>query len=213
MGLQDFIHRLLPRDDRFFDLLERQAGVAHDAAVALASFADPERDVGSVSEEVQEFEHQGDALVHELEESLARTFVTPLDREDIHLLSSALDEVLDLTNYAARACAMLGVERPTTPMVELMRLLVAITDTLKEAVPLLRRRSFVELRAATRKIRQLEKDGDRIHREAVTALFHSEGLPAQVLLREREVLEDLEAAVDRCEKVADQLANLAVKHG
>lgn len=213
MGLQDFIHRLLPRDDRFFDLLEQQAGVAHDAAVTLASFAEPERDVGSVSEAVQELEHQGDALVHEVEESLARTFVTPLDREDIHLLSSALDEVLDLTNYAARACAMLGVERPTAPMVELMRLLVAITDTLKEAVPLLRRRSFAELRSATRKIRQLEKDGDRIHREAVTALFRSEGLEAKVLLREREVLEDLEAAVDRCEKVADQLANLAVKHG
>lgn len=213
MGLQDFIHRLLPRQDQFFELLERQAGVARKAAEALSSFSEPGRSATSVCEQVQILEHEGDALVHEIEEALARTFVTPIDREDIHLLASSIDDVLDLTNYAARACSMLGVERPTPPMSKLMLLLVDATTALADGLPLLRRRAYPELRATTRKIRQIEKQADQVHREAVAELFRAEHPDAKVLLREREVLENLETAVDRCEKVADTLANMAVKHG
>jgi predicted phosphate transport protein (TIGR00153 family) len=213
MGLQDFIQRLLPRQDEFFVLLERQAGVALEAARALASFAEPDKTAASVCEQVQVHEHAGDKLVHEIEEALARTFVTPIDREDIHLLASALDDVLDLTNYAARACSMLNVQRPTGAMVELMNVLVEATKVLAEALTNLRKRAYDELRTTTRRIRQLEKDADKIHREAVSMLFRSEHTDAKVLLREREVLEDIEAAIDRCEKVADTLTNLAVKHG
>jgi predicted phosphate transport protein (TIGR00153 family) len=213
MGLQDFIQRLLPRQDEFFELLERQAGVARKAAQALASFADDGKTAAAISEQVQVIEHEGDKLVHEMEEALARTFVTPIDREDIHLLASSIDDVLDLTNYAARACAMLGVERPTPPMVGLMKVLVDATTLLSEGLPALRRRAYGELRTSMRKIRQIEKEGDRIHREAVTEMFRKEYSDARVLLREREVLENLENAIDRCEKVADTLSNLAVKHG
>ncbi len=213
MGLQDFIHRLLPRQDQFFVLLERQASLARKAAEALSSFSEPDRSAESVCEQVQTIEHEGDSLVHDVEDALARTFVTPIDREDIHLLASSIDDVLDLTNYAARACAMLGVERPTPPMSELMVLLVRATTALAEGVPLLRQRKYTELRAATRKVRLIEKEADLVHREAVTELFRLEHPDAKVLLREREVLEDLEAAVDRCERVADTLANMAVKHG
>jgi uncharacterized protein len=213
MGLQDFIQRLLPRQDEFFELLERQAGVARKAAGALASFADPDKTAAAVCELVQTYEHEGDKLVHEIEESLARTFVTPIDREDIHLLASSIDDVLDLTNYAARACSMLGVERPTQAMVELMKVLVESTEVLVEGLGALRRRAYAELRLSMRRIRKLEKEADKIHREAVSALFRMEHLEAKVLLREREVLEDIENAIDRCEKVADTLSNLAVKHG
>jgi len=213
MGLQDFIQRLLPRQDEFFDLLERQAGVARKAAEALATFAEPGKTAAEISGQVQAIEHEGDKLVHEMEEALARTFVTPIDREDIHLLASSMDDVLDLTNYAARACAMLGVERPTPPMVELMKVLVKATTVLADGLPTLRRRAYDELRTSMRKIREIEKEGDRIHREAVAVLFRAEQIDAKVLLREREVLENLEAAIDRCEKVADTLSNMAVKHG
>jgi uncharacterized protein len=213
MGLQDFIQRLLPRHDEFFELLERQAGVARKAAQTLASFAEQGKTATAIMEQVQAIEHEGDKLVHEIEEALARTFVTPIDREDIHLLASSIDDVLDLTNYAARACSMLGVERPTAPMIGLMKVLVDATTILADGLPALRRRAYPELRTSMRKIRHIEKEGDRIHREAVSELFRSETIDAKVLLREREVLEDLEAAIDRCEKVADTLSNLAVKHG
>ena len=213
MGIQDVIRFFLPREDHFYDFLERQAKAAHDGAKALHKFSTNGQTTKEARDAVQKIEHEGDKLVHEIEEALARTFVTPIDREDIHLLASSMDDVLDLTNYAARACAMLGVERPTPPMVELTKVLVQATTVLADGLPALRRRAYEELRASMRKIRQIEKDGDRIHREAVAVLFRVENIDAKVLLREREVLENLEAAIDRCEKVADTLSNLAVKHG
>ena len=213
MGLQDLIARMLPREERFFDLLEEQAGIAHDAAQALATFTAPDRTAIQVRDAVQIHEHRGDEIVHRIEEALAKTFVTPIDREDIHLLATKLDDVIDLTNYAARACAMLGVPRPSSAMAELMRILVEATTALAEGLPALRTRRYSELLATKRRVRDLEKEGDIVHREAITALFHDDEIGTKVLLRDREVLEDLENAIDRCEMVADTLANLAVKHG
>lgn len=212
MGLQDFIRGLVPKEERFFDLLERQARLGHDAAKALADFGE-HRSVATVSAALQELEHQGDALVHEIEEQLAKTYVTPIDREDIHALAGELDDVLDLANQAARACELLGVEHPTAPMSALADVLAKATGELADAVPLLRQRRYADIMAAKRRIRVLEKEGDRLHRRAISELFHAEIVDARVLLREREVLEHLENAVDRCEKVADNLAFLAVKHG
>ncbi len=212
LGLQDFIRSLVPKEERFFDLLERQARLGHEAARALAEFGQ-HNSVAKVSAALQELEHQGDALVHEIEEALAKTYITPIDREDIHALAGELDDVLDLANQAARACELLGVEHPTQPMVGLFDVLAKATDELANAVPLLRARKYADIMAAKRRIRVLEKEGDRLHRAAISDLFHAETVDARVVMREREVLEHLENAIDRCEKVADNLAFLAVKHG
>ncbi|MBC8068842.1 MAG: DUF47 family protein [Deltaproteobacteria bacterium] len=212
MGLQDFIRSLVPKEERFFDLLERQGRLVHDAATALAEFGQ-HGSVAKVSAALQELEHQGDALVHEIEETLAKTYVTPIDREDIHALAGELDDVLDLANQAARACELLGVAKLTEPMIALAGVLVNATAELSAAVPLLRQRRYADIMAAKRRIRVLEKEGDRLHRAAISELFRAEVIDARVLLREREVLEDLENAIDRCELVADNLAFLAVKHG
>src|SRR5664279_37488 len=108
MGLQAIVRWFLPREDQFYGVLEDQAAVAQEAA----------RTAG------QELEHKGDRIAHEVEESIARTFVTPIDREDLQKLSQELDDVLDLMNGAARACVLYGVERPTAPMVGLIDKLV-----------------------------------------------------------------------------------------
>lgn len=212
MGIQDFIRSLLPKEDRLFNLLEQQAQYAHAAATALAKF-NAGAAVGEVCRLVQEQEHAGDKLVHEIEESLARTYVTPIDREDIHALAVELDDVTDLTNQAARACELLGVERPTEAMSLMISILVKTTEELASTVPKLRTRDYPGIFAAKARIRGLEKEADRVHRSAVSALFKSPDIDAKVLLREREVLEDLENAIDHCERVADTLSNLAVKHG
>lgn len=212
LGLQDFIRSLVPKEERFFDLLERQSRLGHQAAKALSEFAG-HGSVAKVSAALQELEHQGDALVHEIEETLAKTYVTPIDREDIQALASELDDVLDLANQAARACELLGVEQLTEPMVALAAVLVQATGELADSVPLLRQRRYADIIAAKRRIRVLEKEGDRLHRRAISELFRAEVADARVLLREREVLEHLENAIDRCERVADNLAFLAVKHG
>jgi predicted phosphate transport protein (TIGR00153 family) len=213
MGIQELVRKLMPREEGFFDLLERQAKIALAAAETLASFTESDRRADAVAEAVQKLEHEGDKLVHELEEALARTFVTPIDREDIHFLCTELDDVIDLTNTSARAFLLLGVDRPTKSMCEMMGLLAKATNELANALPNLRRHTYPELFAAKRRIREIEKECDRIYRNEVSRLFHSPEIDAKDLLREREILDDLEDATDRCERVADTLANLAVKHG
>ena len=212
MALQDFVRWLLPRENHFYEFLERQASVAHKGAKALAEFKNGGR-IEDVNTAVQMLEHEGDKVVHELEEALGKTFVTPIDREDLQRLSSELDDILDLTNSAARACVLFGVSKPTPPMGQLIDVLTACTQQLEETLPRLRKHDYEGLMATSRVIRQLEKDGDAVFRGALSRLFHDEGVDAKVLLREKEVLEDLEHAIDRCERVAETLANLAVKYG
>jgi uncharacterized protein len=213
MGLQDLVRWLLPKEEHFYDFLERQAAAAHEGATALAAFSVEGAAAASVAEAVQVVEHKGDAIVHELEEALAKTFVTPIDREDLQKLSSQLDDVLDLTNGAARGCVLFGVTRPTPAMITLTEKLVACTVILKDSLPHLRSHKYSLLIDASRVLRKLEKEGDAIYREAIRALFSDEKVAARVLLREKQVLDDLETAIDHCEYVSDTLANLAVKHG
>lgn len=213
MALQDLIRWLLPREDHFFDYLEQQADVAHEAAQAMARFREDGMTAEKLTEAVSELEHRGDAVVGDIEDALARTFVTPIDREDIHKLSNDLDDVVDLMNLAARTCHLLGVDRPTQPMLQLIDTLVEATRQIKEAVPMLRRRAYGHLTGLARTLRQLEKDGDQTFRQALKQLFQANNLDVRQLLREKEVLEDLENAIDCCDHVAETLGSLAIKHG
>jgi uncharacterized protein Yka (UPF0111/DUF47 family) len=213
MALQSVVRWLLPKEDRFYTFLERQAALAFEGAVALARFREPSATAAEIREAVQDIEHQADAVLFEVEEALARTFVTPLDREDLHLLASELDDIVDMTNHAARASVLFGVTRPTAPMLELMDTLLLSTEVLKDAMPALRKHDYQKLIEESRKLRALEKEADSVFRAAVSALFHDPAIEAKVLLREKEVLDALEDAVDRCDRVSHTLRNLAVKHG
>jgi uncharacterized protein Yka (UPF0111/DUF47 family) len=213
MGLQSVVRWFLPREDRFYDLLEQLSRIVRQGADALATFKVEGQTAAGVREAVQTLEHDGDRIVHEMEEALAKTFVTPLDREDLQKLASELDTVLDLTNGAARASVLFGVERPTEPMRKLIDLIVECARVLEGAMPGLRKHEYKDLIEAKRAIAQLEKKADAIYRDAVSALFKDPAIDAKVLLREREVLEDLENAIDHCEHVADTLTNVAIKHG
>jgi uncharacterized protein Yka (UPF0111/DUF47 family) len=212
MALQDVIRWLLPREDVFYGLIERQSELLDQAARALAEFA---RGVPAekVRETVQELEHQADAIVYEIEEQLARVFVTPIDREDIQLLAASIDDIVDLINLTGRTFELYAVPEPSPPMIELMNILVVMAELLKAELPALRRHEYAKLIAVGRVIKQHEKEADRIFRNAVGQLFHDPAIDAKVLLRDKEVLEDLEKAIDKCETVAERLKNLAVKHG
>ena len=212
MALQDLVRFFLPREDHFFVFLEKQAQTAHLGAKAFAQFV-PGASIEEINAAVQTHEHAGDKVVHELEEALQATFVTPIDREDLQRLSSELDDVLDLINSAARTCALFGVKAPTEPMQKLIAILVDSTKQLEDTLPALRRHDYAALMAASRSLRQEEKKADAIYRAAISALFHDDAKNAKDVLREMTVLEHLEHAVDRCERVAHTLANLAVKHG
>jgi len=222
MGIQDVIRWLLPREDHFYDFLERQAKAAYEGAKALSKFSTNGTTAAEAREAVQKIEHQGDGIVREMEEALAKTFVTPIDREDLQKLSSELDTVLDLTNGAIRACVMLGVEKPTEAMKQLIEIILRCTSKIDEAMPKLRKHQYGDLIEVARELRKIEKEADVVYREAISNLFRAEsaGGPfregaadARVLIREKTVLEDLENAIDQCDSIADTLTNLAVKNG
>ena len=212
MGLQDIIRWILPREDVFYGLIERQTELLDEAAKALAQFA---RGVPAeqIREQVQDIEHQADAIVYEIEEQFARVFVTPIDREDLQLLAASFDDVVDLINLTARTFVLFGVPEPTPPMAELMAILVKMTAVFRAELPALRKHEYARLIAAGRVIKEQEKEADRVFRNALGQLFHDPNIDAKVLLRDKEVLEDLERAIDKCETVAERLKNLAVKHG
>lgn len=212
MGLQNIIRWLVPREDVFYSLIERQCELFDQAARALAEFANGVS-AEQVHETVRDLEHQADAVVYEIEEQFNKVFVTPIDREDLQLLASAMDDIIDYINLTARSFVLFGVPQPTPPMVEMMQILVKMAAVLRAEIPALRRHEYAKLTAAGREIKQLEKDGDRIFRGALSQLFHDDAIDAKVLLREKEVLEDLEFAIDKCETVAERLKHLAVKHG
>jgi uncharacterized protein len=202
MSFSDIVRWLLPKEDHFFDYLEKQATLAAKGAVALNEFGQAKESATTVRDSVQVLEHEGDKVVHELEEALAKTFVTPIDREDLQRLSMELDDILDLTNGAARACVLYGVTKATVPMTKMMAILVQCTEVVARIIPLIRKHAYEQILKEAREIQKLEKEGDLVYREAIAALF-----------REREVMNDIEKAIDHCDHVASTLANLAVKLG
>ncbi|HEY8377705.1 MAG TPA: DUF47 family protein [Nannocystis sp.] len=212
MGLQDVIRWILPREDVFYALLEQQSVLLDEAAKALAGFSDGAA-AEKVHETVQELEHKADAIVYQIEEQLASAFVTPIDREDIQLVATALDDIVDFINLTARSFVLYGITRPSPAMTEMMRILVQMTGVLRAEMPALRRHEYGKLIAVGRVIKQQEKEGDRVFRSAVSSLFSDPAIDAKVLLRDKEVLEDLEHAIDMCETLAERLKHLAVKHG
>lgn len=230
MGLQDVIRWFLPREDHFYGFLENQAHVASEGAQALLKFATNGVTAEEARDEVQKYEHRGDGYVREMEDALAKTFVTPIDREDLQKLSSDLDTVLDLMNGAIRACVLLGVEKPTEPMAKLIEIIVECTGKIAASIPKLKTHEYADILTLARELRQIEKRADIIYREAVSSLFrpdasgsslsratggaYREGLSdARVLIREKAVLDDLENAIDQCDALADTLTQLAVKNG
>jgi uncharacterized protein Yka (UPF0111/DUF47 family) len=200
---------LSPREERFYDLLERQAQIAREGAAALAAI---DGDAKAVRDRLEQLEHAGDAVVAEVDEALARTFVTPIEREDIQRLSSEMDDVIDLATLAARSFVLFGVERPSAALSRLLRTLAEASAVLDRALPKLRRHAYDELLEAAREVRRLEKDGDATFRAAISELFHDRAIDGKQLIREKELLEDVEAAIDHCHRVASTLSNLAVKH-
>lgn len=222
MGIQNIIRFFLPKEDHFYAFIEKQAAVAHRAALLARDYAEGKAELAEASATLRELEHEGDKLEHEMEEALGLTFVTPIDREDLQRLSSELDTVLDTTNRAVQSCKTLGLTEPTEPMRKLAALIAECTAKVNDAVPLLRHHDYARIVEYGRELRKLEKEGDTIFREAIRDLFseavcggpaHAGAHDARILIREKTVLEELENAVDACDSIADTLSHLAIKHG
>jgi uncharacterized protein Yka (UPF0111/DUF47 family) len=212
LAVKDFFRWFLPREDVFYALIEQLAELLEATTQAFVKFTEG-MSAEQTFEAVRVIENQADKVVYEAEEQFAKVFVTPIDREDIHALIVSIDDIIDLIYLTARSFVLYGVEKPSVPMAEQMKLLVVLGSYLRTEISALRRHEYERLIAAGRMIREHEKTGDKIFREAVAELFHNPEINAKIVLRDKELLEDLEAAVNKFEHVAEKLKNLAVKHG
>lgn len=212
MGVQTLIRWLLPREDRFFSLLEQHAAVAAECASAMEVLPLGNGAASEALERIHELEHRGDELVRAVTLALEESFVTPIDREDIHSLSTQLDDVLDYLYAAAQAFVTYGVTERTKAMEGMLGLLREATAVLRDALPLLRLRQSADVPAARMRVITLEKQHDTLYREAMRGLYHDPAVDAKELLRQQAVLSALEAAMDCCQDAADVLENIAIKH-
>ena len=203
---------IMPREPKFFDLFEKSVANVAKAAKELADFLEDYTNVPLKVARITELEHEGDAITHQIMEQLHRTFVTPLDREDIALLTERLDDVMDFIEDAANAMLLYRIEQPTTRAREMAAILVTMTSELVVAVPLLRNRSKMkEILEHCVEINRLENEADAIVRLALAELF--DDTPIADVIKWREIYEHLETAADKGEDVANVLEGVVLKHG
>ena len=202
--------RLLPKEERFYDDFVALAEQIRHGASILEEMLAPEQPLWDKADEIKEVEHKCDFLTHEIIQRLHRTFVTPLDREDIHSLARSLDDVMDAIDACAAIVRLYQIKVVRADTRDLTRIIMASSEQVVRALKALERRKGVAEPAV--EINRLENEADRAHQMAVRRLFEEERDPIQVI-KWKEILDFLEDATDRCEDVANVLEGVVVKHG
>ncbi len=201
--------RLIPKDEGFFDLFDGLAERMTRSAVVLNSlFSEPTR-LDHYAAQIKELEHEADEITHEIMLRLDRSFVTPLDREDIHALATQLDNVVDLIDGTARRAKMFHLADRKDPAKQLTALLVKATEAIKEAVTKVREPK--EVSRIGREIKKIEEEGDAVYTLAIAALF--EGKPdALEVIKWKELYDTLEHALDEADDVLNVLESVSIKN-
>jgi predicted phosphate transport protein (TIGR00153 family) len=203
------LSRLIPRDEQFFDLFNQLAQHLKTSAHLLAQlFAEPGRTADLVRE-IKDVEHLADELTLSINTRIDKSFITPIDREDIHLLASRLDDVIDRLDGTARRVVMLHINDVREPAKLMAHVIVRAADHIALAVGSIKRPSLVAVEAAA--IKLLEEEGDALYHEAVGALFSGKPDPLEVI-RWKEIYESLEQAIDQCMGVANAVQSISLKN-
>ncbi len=208
MGLREL---LIPQDKAFFDLFEKQAGVVKEAAWQLVALTEDFTNVKEKRHEIEKLEHKGDQITHDIYDQLNRTFITPLEPEEISRLASALDEVLDYIDGVAEKMLYYGIQSTDSHMVELAKLIHMSTVEMESAVKGIRSLKdprYVEERCI--EVNRLENLADDVLAHAVTDLFRTDN--AIAIIKFKDIYEHLEIATDYCEDVANVLSDIAIRH-
>jgi len=201
--------RFVPQRTEFFELYRQAAANAVAIAELFARMLETFPGNGNLAWDIKELEHQGDRLTHDIVDRLNRTFVTPFDREDMYRLAGALDDICDHVDEAAGNVLGFGVEIIRPQAKEQAAVLIRAAGKIRDAVDLLQ--GFKDSRRQLDELRDLEDEGDRLNREAVSELFQSEPDPIAII-RWKDIHEHIEEAVDACENAADVLEAIFVKN-
>jgi len=205
--------RLLPRDERFFDLFTKVAELNLEAAHLLQEIlkTDNERRLPLV-EAMKRCEHSADEATHEVVARLDRSFITPLDREDIHHLASRLDDILDIMDGTARRIQIFRPGPAPQGALMIAETIAKSCDQLLAAVRMMEKAKPGEMIPALAIVKRMEEDGDAIYHEWLGRLFDGTPDPL-VVMKWKEIYDNLEKTLDHCEDVANVLESIAIKHG
>lgn len=215
MWIDRIVRFLLPRQDHFFTLLEE---LAEKIEAALAVFGElrtaVSRDqIKSVSARLKPIETEADLVCQRLYGEIDRTFVTPIDREDLARLTKVLDNVVDSMEHTAAFATLFQFDTLTPPMRELVRITVAAAGEIARTARQLRKFADPEtVKGPTIAVNALENEADALYRKAIADLF-ADGMPAIELVRQKDMLFSLEEGVDQCEDAMDVIRSVMVKNG
>ena len=200
--------QLIPRDGKFYDLFNQQAENIYQAAQELVDLFRDFKDIEKRVAEIKVAEHRGDQLTRSVMTKLNQTFITPFDREDIHALSSALDDVMDLVDAAASRINIYKIKSVTPGALQLADVILRGAEILVKAISELKKPQ--NILKYCEQLNQIEEESDRIKGECIAKLFEDSTLPTEII-KWKEIYEVLEAATDKCEDVSDVLAAVALK--
>jgi uncharacterized protein len=200
--------RLIPREESFYELFVQDAEIMVQAAEVLQELVSTFEDVEAKARRLHDLEHEMDEVTHEVMRRLNTTFVTPIDREDIHELATSLDDVLDHLDAAADLFVLHSIEQPLREMKAQADLLLQAARSTLEAMRKLP--AFDTLSSYWVEINRLENEGDRIYRKGIADLFSGD-YKAMDVLKWKDIIDELEAAMDKLEDVANTLEGIALK--
>ncbi|HXE72585.1 MAG TPA: DUF47 family protein, partial [Candidatus Nitrosotenuis sp.] len=204
--------KLFPRDVTFFDMFVQQAEIICEMARLFGDLVHNFQDVEARVRQINDVEHRGDEVLHDILLRLDRTFVTPIDREDIHNLSNLMDDIIDFIQGSAARLRLFGIEKPNPALREMADLISQAAEVLLDG--LRRLPNFVDISDLRKRMHDLEDAGDEVNRRAVAELFKSvSNVPDVVeLIKWKEIIENTEDVLDRFEDVFDVLESVVVKH-
>jgi uncharacterized protein len=202
--------RLLPREEKYFDLFNRVAQQLNTCAQLQQKLFDDFDNRVEYANQIKQIEHICDELTHDIVKRLNQTFITPIDREDIHALATGLDDVVDAIEYTARRVVLYHLEAPTEHARKMSDVLVRLALKLEDAVNALENDGQRVLQDCAA-IHTLEEEGDTYHHDAVDKLFTQERDPITIL-KTKEIYEKMERTIDKCEDVANVLEAIVLKN-
>jgi len=201
---------LIPREEAFFDLFRNAAHNMIEGSRLLKDMMEDFKNPVEKAKRIKEVEHVGDSITHEIARKLNQTFITPIDREDIHDLASALDDILDVVEAIADRFVLYKVTAPTEPAIKLSNVLYQAAVEVGATVDLLGK-PHPDVTECSVRVNSLENEADRISRDAISGLFENVTDPIAVI-KWKEIYENFETGTDRCEDVANILERIALKH-
>ena len=203
----------LPKENRFFFLLHQSASNIQEVARRLQDLMENFENVPAKVQEIKDLEEFGDRIIHDITHSLHRTFVTPIDREDIMALATTLDDVVDAIDEAAQYTLEYKIEEPTEYARHLATIIVQCADELERAVALISTRGskLKDILPMAVELNRLENEADKVTSRARGELFNN-GFEVTQILKWRDIYDDLEQATDRAEDAANVLEGIVIKH-